>query len=65
MSYELKQTMMLEIENETLKEQIKQLKLRIVELQNTINMKDLALFNNESTTDQLLTELDNILQYTK
>jgi hypothetical protein len=63
MSYEIKQTMLLEIENETLKQLVKQLRLHIVELQDIITMKDLALFNHETATNKLLNELDNILQH--
>lgn len=61
MSYELKQTLLLEIENETLKQQVKVLKARIEVLEESL---DTALESSEKynkLTTSLLGDLSSML----
>ena len=61
MSYELKQTTLLEIENETLREQVKALKSRVKELENDLNYAVESCEKYTKMLDTALSDLSSII----
>lgn len=61
MSYELKQTTLLEIENETLREQVKALKSKVRELEKELNDITVECEKHAKMVDSVLADLSSVL----